>query len=540
MQIRYQLAIMPIIFVIGVIVMSLVYSHQTTTAQRSMDNIQNVSFPRVERLSKVQEALSSAHRRLKEMAIMAMLGELGTEIRAHGDQGIDAIDTSLGLLREPFGKEKAGGSDQSVFEQEVSQYRAGYEEIIRICAVDADAYTASQSFANMDTLYASIAGYAANAIVAERKRLDSEYMQHTANGKRNAVIFHVASAAVVLASALVLFVIARRITHRIDQLVGMFKDIAQGEGDLTKRLDANARDEFGNLSRWFNTFMDRLQETILNVVQSTLEVSTGAQRLQSITEETGHTMSRQHDETGQVATAVTELAATAGEVSRNINETADAAHKANGQVRKGHELATTAIDMIDNLVSDVARTASAIDNLHSDSEKIDTILETINGISEQTSLLALNAAIEAARAGESGRGFAVVADEVRALASRTRSSTDEIRTLIDGLKSNTNTAVGEIDNSRSSVENSVQQVQEVSSALVSIGEAMQTIQQMAEQIATAAEEQTNVVEEIDRNVTNISGLSDQTSQGATDAAATSSKLAETASDLKELTTQFRA
>lgn len=343
-----------------------------------------------------------------------------------------------------------------------------------------------------------------------------------------------------LATALVLtWLIARAITRPLSAAVLAMNDIAEGNGDLTLRLDDSGGNEIGRLGGAFNRFAEKVRGTVTQVSVSTAQLTDAAEQVASVTQETSHGVQQQHAETEQVATAMNEMTATVHEVARNASDAAGAADNADQEANKGRRIVTDTIRVIELLAGDVKSAEAVIDKLAQDSENIGGVLDVIRGIAEQTNLLALNAAIEAARAGEQGRGFAVVADEVRTLASRTQESTQEIQQMIEQLQSGAHNAVSVMQQSSARAQEGVEEAARAGASLDAITRAVATISDMNAQIATAAEEQSAVAEEINRNIVNISQVVEQTAQGATRTSGASAELARLASGLQALMRQFK-
>jgi methyl-accepting chemotaxis protein len=324
----------------------------------------------------------------------------------------------------------------------------------------------------------------------------------------------------------------------IGHLVERTKDIAEGESDLTRRLNAVKDTELGELAHWFNVFMARLQNIVADTKNSAMEMASATEQMARVSEETLDGVLKQQQETDQVATAMNEMNATVHDVARNAGDAADAARKADDAARSGKTIVEEAIAVIDRLAGDVEQSADAIHKLEVESDSISKVLNVIRDIAEQTNLLALNAAIEAARAGEQGRGFAVVADEVRTLANRSEQSTVEIRQMIERLQHGAANAVQVMNSSRDRAREAVTQAEKAGESLADITTAVDHIDAMNSQIAEVAKQQSLVTDEINRNVVNISDVATITSQGAEQTAQSSAELARHAERLGTLVGQF--
>ncbi|MBP6671489.1 MAG: hypothetical protein KA180_18690, partial [Gemmatimonadales bacterium] len=244
-------------------------------------------------------------------------------------------------------------------------------------------------------------------------------------------------------------------------------------------------------------------------------------------------------QTGQVATAMTEMAATVKEVAQSTTAAVSAAAAAESAAGQGRRVMHQVQEAIDGLASEVDRGAAIMQRLAESSASIGSVLKVIEDIAQQTGLLALNATIEAAHAGEHGRGFAVVAGNVRTLSTQTRDSAQEIARIVTDLQERAREAAAVMLESRRRAQATVAEAVEARNALDAIDTAVEQIQAMNAQIATAAEEQSAVANEISRDLVTINQRSTSVAEGAHEVSRTSENLAELSTGLSSLVAQFR-
>lgn len=336
------------------------------------------------------------------------------------------------------------------------------------------------------------------------------------------------------------FLFSRVITRPLTHVADALENIASGEGDLTRRLNASREDEIGKVSSSFNVFVEKIQLLVQSIQVSVDDVFRAARNVHTGADASRGHVHDQQLETDQVAAAITQMAASAKEIASSVQLSADSALQANMDAKEVSSIINQSIDSINDLSSQLTEAAAVVNSLDQDVTGIVSILDVIRSIAEQTNLLALNAAIEAARAGDQGRGFAVVADEVRALASRTQQSTAEIQAGITKLQSGAKSAVKVMLESQSKSEASVTNAQSSGTAINRILTSTEKITDMASHIATAVEQQSAVAEDLTHNINRIvtSGQDNLTQLGEMNQ--NSEDLESTSQKLKQLTNQFKA
>ena len=314
--------------------------------------------------------------------------------------------------------------------------------------------------------------------------------------------------------------------------------IADGNGDLTQRIEVDSQDEVGVLADSFNRFVSSQHGLISHIRQLATELDLDAERSLCTNQTSVEELQRQQQEVAMVATAVTEMSSATHEIAANAESTAAASQQSAQSSTQGKSLVDKTRSTINSLASEIDETTMVIGELSLHAQAISSILTTIQEIAEQTNLLALNAAIEAARAGDQGRGFAVVADEVRVLSRRTQDSTAEVYTTIETLQNTTKQAVSLMDSSKGLANNSVDDVNAAAQALEEITQAVNIISDMAGQIAIAAEEQTQVTNEITQNTVAIKDVTDEITESAMTHLSQAKVLKDRAADLSDKVATF--
>ncbi len=345
------------------------------------------------------------------------------------------------------------------------------------------------------------------------------------------IILLLVTASIVLTTG----VIVRPLQH----LTLALRDIASGEGDLTRRIDIEQQDEVGALARHFNTFTGKLRQSLARTQQQALQVQASSAHLNQVVALTNQEIQHEKSQIDSVSAAVTEMAATVQEISRNAQSASEAATEAEQQGAQGADLSAQAVADMAQLDQKMLNAVTVVQGLARESESIGTVVDVIKGIAEQTNLLALNAAIEAARAGEQGRGFAVVADEVRSLAARTRDSTDDIRRMVEKLQHIARQAEDVMEQGRQQTELSAGRARAMQQALAGISQAIATVQQQSSQIAVATGQQTVVADDINRSLSTITTLVDNTASHAGELTGEARQLDQAASSLNQVVAQFR-
>src|SRR5690554_5381 len=354
----------------------------------------------------------------------------------------------------------------------------------------------------------------------------------------SATILAITVIAIIL--SIVLFIIfLKLIIQSIAALREQLDNIAQGEGDLTKRVPVTVNDDLGQLATSFNHVLENLQGMIGSIQGLSRDLGQGASELASAANDNNEGVTRQTDSISMVATAINEMQSAIEEVAGNASRAAEITREAETKGHNGAQIIRNSSRQVHRLAAQISKAVDVIRKLSSDSDNITSVLDVIRGIAEQTNLLALNAAIEAARAGEQGRGFAVVADEVRTLAQRTQQSTEDIQTMISSLQTGVSDVVNVMETGSKEATETEKLATEAEQELQAILEAISNITDVNTSVASATEEQTQVVDEINRSITDINDLAAASAERSRAIDGISESLKDYASELEQQTGRFR-
>src|SRR5690625_537062 len=316
-------------------------------------------------------------------------------------------------------------------------------------------------------------------------------------------------------SLLTVFMLTKKLMlGPVAEVTRSLASIADGGGDLSRRLPTERGDEVAALAHNFNRVMEHIAQIIRDVIDVTDQVDKNVHAMTKATDSTAQASAQQTQQIEQIATALQELSASAEEVARNASDTAEHTRQTSELADESDRAVTSSSVAVQQLTEQIEATASRIQVLQDSSGSIGSVMEVINTIAEQTNLLALNAAIEAARAGEQGRGFAVVADEVRALAQKTQNSTEEIGQIVTQLQRAADEAHESMRNSVNSVQETSTSSAKVAESLGAMREKIDRINDMNHHIASASQQQNAVAAEVSKIITTIQSLAENMFQDA--------------------------
>ena len=341
-------------------------------------------------------------------------------------------------------------------------------------------------------------------------------------------------------------VIVFAISRSLKSMIFSVKDIVQGEGDLTKRVEIKSKDELGELGTLFNLFLDKLQDIIRSLARETVGVDSASKNLSLVSDEINKGAAATSGRADTVAAAaeemsssLTNVAAAMEESSNNTNLVAAAAEEMDATINEIAQNAERTRNISEEAARKIDETGNMMDELSRAANSIGKVTETINEISEQTNLLALNATIEAARAGDAGKGFAVVANEIKELAKQTAMATQDIQGQIENVQTVSSTTIISINEVIEVINNAKEMVATIAAAVTQQSSATQEISTNIEQLSHGIQEVNQNVHQSSQVANNISSDIALVNDASSEMADNSSQLQTRSAELKEMAEKLR-
>lgn len=532
LKISHKVGILAAIAVVGFAIYLVNNMQVQQQSQFNIEQIRDQYFPALDTATVAQNTLYNVDQLLQ------------TAVTTGEEESLDAADEQNQLLNDKLNEliTILPSARQDVEQlQSLQNKYYGQARGIAMSLVDGSAdfatlpAKAERSAAVLQELTQGLASLRVNTEKAFNETIDGT-IASSQSAVTTGIILGVATIVVVI---FVGIMTTRSIVNSIAQVTSSLREIAEGEGDLTVRVDYDGKDEIATLVHWFNQFISKIQISIATTTETVQALQDVSTRLMETSKHTASSIESQNHSVDAVSAAIQEMTASVHHIADFASQASQEASSANSSAQEGNQVVENTISVINDLAEEVNGTAQAINQLESYTSNVGVILDAIRGIAEQTNLLALNAAIEAARAGEQGRGFAVVADEVRTLASRTQDSTQEIQQVLEELQKGSGSAVEAMNRGIEQAGLSVEQSAQAGKSLMDITGKVESIHAVNEQIAAATEEQTKTSDVIHNSVNDIQQISLAVAKSSSEIDNVSEDVRQVTQRLSDVISQFK-
>ena len=535
LSLTLKLSLLPAVALLGLLLFVVYTSVQLAANDARLDTLENNSFPTLEKADAVNFQFS----RLPGMLNSAVAaGELATLDEA---RKVLADITDLQQALQPLTRaNQARAGELDDWRQAIARYAdnalSASEQLIKGSAGFDDLRPSLDRMASdLEAAQKLGSTFRANAYEDFQSTLGQARTDNATTTRTGYIL----SAVLVTLVGLGALLIIRGIMGNVHGVIESLQAIARGDGDLTRRVNVDSRDEIGEMIQLFNGFLDKLQGTIRQIIEAAGPLGGMSQELYRLTQESKENSRSQQGHTDSIGRDIQTMTSSIQEVAQRSQQASEGAGAASRQADTARASIGSLSTSISDLGSSVLGAVQAMQQLEEETQQVGSVLTVIRSIAEQTNLLALNAAIEAARAGEQGRGFAVVADEVRNLAQKTAASTAEIQQIIQRLQNSANgvlnvmTANG--DKAQHSIERSVEATRMLESIAVAVGE----IDELNAGIAQLTQEQIGLSSSIQQDTQVLQQDAQATAHGAEATARLGEQLVSTGDHLRAATAQFR-
>ncbi len=530
-----KLSLVPAVALLGLVLYVVYTSLQLSATDSRLVLLETRSYPTLEKADAVIFQFSR---------VPALLNNAV----AAGEPGI--LDEARDVLQQIDSQQQALASLLSEQRQQ-HQALSDWRKAVRDYADNALAASSKliDGSASFDDLRPSLDRMASD--LAQAQKLASDFRaQAYADFQQTLVQTREANAAttrlgIILSLVLVVLVslgawlVIRSVMVNIRGVIASLQSIARGDGDLTQRVNVESNDEIGAMIELFNSFLDKLQRTIRQIIEAAAPLGQVSKDLYQLTQGSEENAKSQQHHTDSISRDILTMTGSIQEVAQRSRQASDEANSAARQAATAREHVGSLSTGINDLGDSVMGAVKAMEQLEEETQEVGSVLTVIRSIAEQTNLLALNAAIEAARAGEQGRGFAVVADEVRNLAQKTAASTAEIQQIIQRLQNSANTVLNVMtsngEKSRASIERSIEATQ----LLEAIAGTVNQIDELNAGIARFTQEQIGLSSSIRQETQVLQQDAQATANGAEATARLGEQLVSTGDHLRAATSQFR-